>query len=594
MPPVAYNAQASGANNGTSWVDAYQTIVAAMAGAGTDGFIYADHTSVEAGASKTFSCDGQIIISVDASSGTFPPPAGTYLRGASIGSDAGDLNFVESGANRRGIQIYGLDLSVGDDFICNAYNLFFDDCSVTLTGAGDKLDIFGGATIFRDVTVIFGSTVSQIDMSDGNLKWKGGALSGAANNVIVGFGVPLDPHTFDIEGADFSTGANLCAVQGLGSSKAIFRGCTLKSGFTTHSGTLGKGALIALYGSHSSNIPYFIQEVHGQGSLITETTIVKDGGSSDGTTPISMKFVTGASAVETINPLRMELPISFYTETPGVQTFEVDVVTDGVKLQDDEAWLEASVPGTTIQRDLSNSLPTDIMTAPANLDASEAIWNDGTLGAPVKQKIQITVNVQQPGWLEFHICIARSSIEVYVDLKILDGARQFQIGRAYINGEDADFSVPTNPGDTVRQRIMDTIAVRLQSILVSNGYKTNAGQKVFAWREFGLGSTKLPALTYRDVDDDPDQETIGNVDNILTVEVQALTTQSATSDEQVREMLADVIVAVGADETWGDLAEFTLLPSSPMAVEQLEKKIFGAQIILVIEYQTARFNPYGR
>lgn len=156
------------------------------------------------------------------------------------------------------------------------------------------------------------------------------------------------------------------------------------------------------------------------------------------------------------------------------------------------------------------------------------------------------------------------------------------------------YFVDTNAGDTVRQQIMDAIDTRLQTILIANGYKTNAGQKVFPWKEYGLGSTKLPALTFRDVDDDPDQETIGNVDNILTVEVQALTTQSATSDEVAREMLADVIVAVGADETWGDLAEFTLLPSSPMAVEQLEKKIFGAQIILVIEYRTARFDPYGR
>lgn len=149
-------------------------------------------------------------------------------------------------------------------------------------------------------------------------------------------------------------------------------------------------------------------------------------------------------------------------------------------------------------------------------------------------------------------------------------------------------------GDTVRQKIMDAIDTRLQSILIANGFKTNAGQNVFPWQEYGVTNTKLPALLIRDVDDDPDQETVGNVDNILTVQVIALTAKSATSDQQVREMIADVIVAVGVDETWGDLAEFTLLPPAGMELLQLEKKLFGAQIDLLIEYQTARFNPFGR
>ena len=78
------------------------------------------------------------------------------------------------------------------------------------------------------------------------------------------------------------------------------------------------------------------------------------------------------------------------------------------------------------------------------------------------------------------------------------------------------------------------------------------------------------------------------------MEVTALAAKGSTSDEQIREMIADVIKAVGVDETWGDLAEFTLLPSASMEVEQLEKKIFGAQVDLRIEYQTARFDPFGR
>lgn len=150
-------------------------------------------------------------------------------------------------------------------------------------------------------------------------------------------------------------------------------------------------------------------------------------------------------------------------------------------------------------------------------------------------------------------------------------------------------------GDTVRQKIIDAIDTRLQTILISNGYKTDAGLKVFAWKDgVALDDTDLPALVYKDVFDEPDQVTITNVDNTLTVEVTALVAKGSTSDERIREMIADVIKCVGVDETWGDLAEFTRLPSGSMEVEQLEKKIFGAQIDLRIEYQTARFDPYGR
>lgn len=156
------------------------------------------------------------------------------------------------------------------------------------------------------------------------------------------------------------------------------------------------------------------------------------------------------------------------------------------------------------------------------------------------------------------------------------------------------YAVPTDASDTLRQRIMDTIETRMGTILVSNGFKTNVGQNVFPWSELGINNTKLPALIIRDVDDDPDQEVIRIVDNILTVQVIALTTKSATSEQEVREIIADVIKAVGVDETWGDLAEFTLLPPAGMEALQLEKKLFGSQIDLVVEYTTGRFDPFGR
>lgn len=434
MSDRAYDAQATGANNGTSWADACETLDVALALAGEDGTVYASHTSAEVVGGISYAVNKQRIISVDASGGVFPPPAGTYLRGASLTNPSSDIGF-----SALGLYCYGMDFSVGNDFLPTAAELYFNDCTVTLTGVNDRFDMgLNAAPILRNFTLIFGDPTAAIEFSAGRtVKLLGGAISGSVNNLLTAF---RTWGRMEFEGWDLSSAANLCQATG-GSTQypiAIFKGCPLKSGFTTHTGTLNRGTLIALYGSHSSNIPYFIQEVHSQGSLITETIIVKDDGSSDGITPISMKFVTGADAVETVSPLRMALPILFYTETTGVQTFDVEIVNDGNTLQNDEVWLEASVPGTTIKRDISNGLPTDIMTAPANLAASSVTWTTTGLSSPVKQKVSITVDVKQAGWVEFHICVAKPSITMYADVKILpESARQFLVGQAYINGEAA-------------------------------------------------------------------------------------------------------------------------------------------------------------
>lgn len=154
------------------------------------------------------------------------------------------------------------------------------------------------------------------------------------------------------------------------------------------------------------------------------------------------------------------------------------------------------------------------------------------------------------------------------------------------------YRVPTNANDPLRQRIMDALKARLETILIAGGYKTDAGKNVFAWRKFGIPDTELPALVYQDTDHTQDQGAIDLVDNFLEVTVEAIAIKGATSEDQIREMLADVITAIGTDETWGGLAFDTSQPSTPMDAEQMEKKLFGSRITFTIEYNTERFNAY--
>lgn len=149
-----------------------------------------------------------------------------------------------------------------------------------------------------------------------------------------------------------------------------------------------------------------------------------------------------------------------------------------------------------------------------------------------------------------------------------------------------------NAGDARRQRIIDVLDARLRDILIAEGYKTDAGESVFAWELYGLDASQLPALTYRDVSDTPDQATIGRVDNFLTIDIAAMAARSAAGEAQVRNMIADVIKAVGVDETWDGLAEDTELIPADLDAEAMEKNQFGSALALVIEYSTGRFDAF--
>lgn len=426
-----YDAQATGANNGLTKTDAFQTFAAATIAAGAGDTILVSHTSNEVVAGVSLGCLGQIAISIDFSDDSYKP-------GAIIDSrPSQDISFV--GGSQGGFNSFGIDYAVGDDLRALVAPVYLEDCTITLSGFGDKVDLLSaGIFNFRNVTLVFGNVGAIIEYSGGDLYWFGGNISGGVTNLLAALGTVKG--IMEFEGVDLLSADNLCQVLGKVPTKSIFRGCILKSGFTLLTGTLGRGALIALYGSYSSNIPYFFQEEHYEGGVLTETTNVKTDGSSDGVTPISIKMITNVKANK-YNLLRMSLPIKFYVE-PGVQTFNVDVMTDGITLKDDEAGIEITYPDSTIKRSISNSSPANPIDIPVDLPLSAAVWDTTGIITPVRQTISVSVDIKQAGWVEAHIYFAKPSEVMYADLKLLDGQRQWLAGQAYINGEAALVDYP--------------------------------------------------------------------------------------------------------------------------------------------------------
>ena len=432
MADKFYDNDAVGGATGGDWANAYTSLVAAEAATGLGDKLYCASTSTEYLSPSTIAWSGQLVLSVD-KTGSVPPVEADLQAGCQIGSNLGqDINWTGNA------YFNGMDVQGGDDMFGVYENLIFNDnCTLTF-GFGDRL-ISGGGILLKDATLDI--SAGGFIQAFGNFKMIGGTITGGNASFAVIEGVNASIMNAIFEGTDINHDvlvAGTAFAAGAKHTNIIFKGCPLEPGYTVleDTATIGGDSIIGLYGSHSSNIPYFIHETRRNGAIITETTIVKTGGSSDGTTPISLKFVTNALANRYSEPLRNYMPILFYASAIGIQTFEVDILTDGVTLQDDEACLELSYPDTTIQRAIADSLPSNPLSVPANLPTNTDAWTTTGITTPVKQTISLTADVKQVGWVEAHICFAKPSSTMYADLKILpDSPRQWLAGGPYINAE---------------------------------------------------------------------------------------------------------------------------------------------------------------
>lgn len=143
---------------------------------------------------------------------------------------------------------------------------------------------------------------------------------------------------------------------------------------------------------------------------------------------------------------------------------------------------------------------------------------------------------------------------------------------------------------TIRQQIIDAIQTRFEGITVVNGYNSDMGLHISQWKATPLNADDFPALEYRDIAcNRVDGAPIGFFRWALNMEIEIVTASGATTITDVREMLADVYKAIGTDETWGALAQWTEQPSDAVIIEQQDKIIGGAKILFNIVYDAPKW-----
>lgn len=149
--------------------------------------------------------------------------------------------------------------------------------------------------------------------------------------------------------------------------------------------------------------------------------------------------------------------------------------------------------------------------------------------------------------------------------------------------------------DTTRQQIVDALIARLETILGNKdggGFVTFAGGNVSLWKVVDVEQTKLPALVVRDTTDLIDREGVATAgDHTLTVEIDGLceASKTETADKVARKLMADILKAIGVDESFGGLAYRTRLAQANMQVVKESKHFGGVDLALTINYRTGKW-----
>jgi len=307
----------------------------------------------------------------------------------------------------------------------------YKNCSFQIANSHPFSDIncggiSGGAYYnisWDNCTVKFAAVWQTVCIVQCRFDWSGGSVLAGGTTPTGLFTFIGDGGVCDIAGVDFSnldTGFNLF-VPTAHPAKVVIRNCKLPSGWT---GILGvptaPSQRYVMYNCDAGDTNYKLWVSDYAGSVRDETTIVRTGGASDGTTALSWNMTSSADAEYPVVVLRAPEIVIWNETTGSAKTVTVEIVTDNVTLTDAEAWIEVQYLGTTgfpLALFASDSVA-DVLATPANQTTSTETWTTTGLTTPVKQKLAVTFTPQEKGFFGVTPCLAKASTTMYVCPKL--------------------------------------------------------------------------------------------------------------------------------------------------------------------------------
>lgn len=426
---------AGGSNNGSSWANAFTTLTTAFVTeiAGDTLYVAHDHAESTAG-TVTLTSSGTLanptkVVCVNRA-GSVPPVSADRRATAQVSTTGANLINITGCTHYDGIIFNAGNGSTGASSIiipsASSMWLRFDNCSlrVGVTAAAASAVQIGGNAQGGEYVELNNTTMSFANVANnillyGTLKWRNtpSALLGTIPTTLF---LPNTLRTAFVEclGVDLSAaGSGKTLVAALGTAQGVvfsFVDCKLNASVTKSAVPLTHGSTeIDFIRSGATGVNYTVFRHRISGTLAEETTIVRTGGATDGTTQIAWKIDTTATCSYS---MPFETPaIAIWNDTTGsAKTATVEGIWGGGAVpNDDDIWLDVEYLGdaSSPQGSFVNDGKADLLATAAGQTSSSETWG----GSTTKFKLGVTFTAQQKGWIYVRVKCAKASSTFYID-----------------------------------------------------------------------------------------------------------------------------------------------------------------------------------
>jgi hypothetical protein len=378
---------AAGAGTGVDWTNAVTTLAAVLSLAYAQGdtiFVADDHTeSAGAGGAISFnSTESAQFTRILCADHTVASPGSGDLKIMS-GSIAWTSFTNISGA----LYCYGLVINnTGGALTMSGARQTWKNCTLS-SGAGTSLT-FGSVNFctYDNCSIILQAAGSFLSISSGiRMVMKGGSISSVGGTASISLFNNSGGYGF-FDGVDMSgyTGGSTAWTGGsLQTINMTFRDCKLPSGFVPFNLTgvvaVPEVISVVLLRCDTGATNYRNEKWTHNANLLTETTVVRTGGASDGTTPISWHLAT-LTLAQWGQPFAT-FPISIWNPTAGSS---VNVTVEGIAdptafsalPNNDDFWIDVEHQGTaaSVLGVITSGTKANILAAGSALTASSQAW----------------------------------------------------------------------------------------------------------------------------------------------------------------------------------------------------------------------------
>jgi len=421
---------ATGAGTGANWANAFLKLEPALSGKAAGDVFYVAHDHSETTAGNVFlwpagTAGNPNKITCVNRLGSVPPVSADRRATAQVAATGNvTVQFANGSGHYDGIIFITGNSTGASDFNMQGQAEAWtrlDNCSLRIGSTGNgRITMITNATYieWNNTTLSFSGVGQSVLVAGSQLKWRNtpSALIGTAVPTILFIPGSVTSGDIELIGVDLSAAGSgktiFGTTTGLNPTRHVMLDCKLNAAVTQSAvpSSFG-GNEVDIIRSGASGVNYNVRRHRKSGLLVEETTIVRTGGASDGTTPIAWKIVTTANSSYSL-PFECP-PIAIWNDTIGSPVTATVEGIGGALPTDAECWLDVEFLGdvSSPQGSFVNDGTANLLATAANQTASSATWG----GSTTAFKLAVTFTPQQKGWIYARVKCAKASTTFYID-----------------------------------------------------------------------------------------------------------------------------------------------------------------------------------